>query len=162
MMANIVMLGFLSAVSELVQLDSLRQAMLSSVPSRTRENNAKAFDRGREYGEAIQKSRAKLDQTPETVMTPFSKMTVPKKAVLLVGSGYGALKVAEDMAQAGVPVIWVTRAQHFLGIAGGGGAGSSVARGFEFPVPPPLPPGNPSPFGNPADTGQGAVPGSDP
>ena len=67
MMANIVMLGFLSAVSEFVQLDSLRQAMLSSVPSRTRENNAKAFDRGREYGEAIQKSRAKLDQNPEMV-----------------------------------------------------------------------------------------------
>ncbi len=65
MMANIVMLGFLSTVSELVQVDSLRQAMLSSVPDRTRENNGKAFDRGREYGEAIRKSRAKLDQTPE-------------------------------------------------------------------------------------------------
>ncbi|HVP76461.1 MAG TPA: FAD-dependent oxidoreductase [Thermodesulfobacteriota bacterium] len=47
-------------------------------------------------------------------MTPFSKMKVPKRAVLLLGSGYGALKVAEDMAQAGIPVIWVTRAQHFL------------------------------------------------
>ena len=33
---------------------------------------------------------------------------------MLLGSGYGALKVAEDMAQAGIPVIWVTRAQHFL------------------------------------------------
>jgi len=66
MMANIVMLGFLSAISELVRLDSLRQAVLSSVPAKTRETNAKAFDRGREYGEAIQKSRAKLDQNPET------------------------------------------------------------------------------------------------
>ena len=47
-------------------------------------------------------------------MTPFSKTKVPEKAVLLLGSGYGALKVAEDMAQAGIPVIWVTRAQHFL------------------------------------------------
>jgi 2-oxoglutarate ferredoxin oxidoreductase subunit gamma len=66
MMANIVMLGFFSAISDLVQLDSLRQAVLSSVPARTKEVNAKAFDRGREYGEAIQKSRAKLDQSPET------------------------------------------------------------------------------------------------
>ncbi len=66
MMANIIMLGFLSAVSELVRLDSLRQAVLSSVPAKTRETNAKAFDRGREYGEAIQKSRAKLDQNLET------------------------------------------------------------------------------------------------
>lgn len=47
-------------------------------------------------------------------MTPFSKTKVPKKAVLLLGSGYGALKVAEDMAQAGIPVIWVTQSQHFL------------------------------------------------
>jgi 2-oxoglutarate ferredoxin oxidoreductase subunit gamma len=66
MMANIVMLGFLSTVSELVQVDSLRQAMLSSVPAKTRESNGKAFDRGREYGEALRKSRSKLDQTPET------------------------------------------------------------------------------------------------
>ena len=66
MMANIVMLGFLSAISELVQLDSLRQTVLSSVPAKTRETNARAFDRGREYGEAIQKSRAKLDRNPET------------------------------------------------------------------------------------------------
>lgn len=66
MMANIVMLGFLSAVSELVQLGSLRQAVLSSVPAKTRETNTKAFERGREYGEAIQKSRSKLDQNPET------------------------------------------------------------------------------------------------
>ena len=47
-------------------------------------------------------------------MPPFLKTKVPKKAVLLLGSGYGALKVAEDMAQAGIPVIWVTQAQHFL------------------------------------------------
>ncbi len=66
MMANIVMLGFLSALSELVRPESLRQAVLSSVPPRTRDVNAKAFERGREYGEAIQKSRAKLDQSPET------------------------------------------------------------------------------------------------
>jgi len=47
-------------------------------------------------------------------MTSLSKTKVPHKAVLLLGSGYGALKVAEDMAEAGIPVIWVTRAQHFL------------------------------------------------
>jgi len=66
MMANIVMLGFLSAFSDVVGVDSLRQAMLSSVPAKTKDMNAAAFDRGREYGEAIQKSRSKLDQTPET------------------------------------------------------------------------------------------------
>jgi 2-oxoglutarate ferredoxin oxidoreductase subunit gamma len=64
MMANIVMLGFLSALSDVVQPDSLRQAVLSSVPPKTKDMNATAFERGREHGEAIQKSRAKLDRTP--------------------------------------------------------------------------------------------------
>ncbi|MFH0915377.1 MAG: 2-oxoacid:acceptor oxidoreductase family protein [bacterium] len=66
MMANIVMLGFLSALSDVVRPDSLREAALSSVPPKTRDMNAKAFDRGREYGKAMQKSRTKLHRSPET------------------------------------------------------------------------------------------------
>jgi len=37
-----------------------------------------------------------------------------KKAVLLIGSGYGALKVAQDLSQSGLPLVWVTKAIHFL------------------------------------------------
>lgn len=62
MMANIVMLGFLSAVSDVVSPESLREAVLGSVPPATKDKNAKAFDRGREYGEAILKSLAKQDE----------------------------------------------------------------------------------------------------
>jgi 2-oxoglutarate ferredoxin oxidoreductase subunit gamma len=65
MMANIVMLGFLSTVSDLVSPDSLKQAVLKSVPPKTVEKNSAAFDRGREYGEEILKSRAKRDQNRE-------------------------------------------------------------------------------------------------
>ncbi|MFO8058720.1 MAG: 2-oxoacid:acceptor oxidoreductase family protein [bacterium] len=65
MMANIVMLGFVSAVSDLVSADSLRQAVLSSVPPHTKEKNAGAFDRGKEYGEAILKSRSKKEESRE-------------------------------------------------------------------------------------------------
>jgi 2-oxoglutarate ferredoxin oxidoreductase subunit gamma len=61
MMANIVMLGFVAAVEDLVQVDALRKAVLDSVPSNTKDNNAKAFDRGHEYGEAILKGRAKQE-----------------------------------------------------------------------------------------------------
>lgn len=42
-----------------------------------------------------------------------------KKAVLLIGSGYGALKVAQDLSQSGVPLVWVTKAIHFLELPGG-------------------------------------------
>ncbi len=52
-------------------------------------------------------------------MTTAAKMDGPEKAVLIVGPGYGALKVAEDLAQSGIPVVWVTRAPHFLELPGG-------------------------------------------
>ncbi len=65
MMANIVMLGFLAAVSDLVRADSLRKAVLDSVPAATREKNGSAFDRGREYGEAILKGRSKQEHSHE-------------------------------------------------------------------------------------------------
>ena len=58
MMANIVMLGFLASVTDAVNADSLRQAVLDSVPSATKETNAQAFDRGRQYGETLIKDRA--------------------------------------------------------------------------------------------------------
>ncbi|MBN1383153.1 MAG: 2-oxoacid:acceptor oxidoreductase family protein [Deltaproteobacteria bacterium] len=63
MMANIVMLGFVAAVEGLVQIDALRKAVLESVPPNTKDNNAKAFDRGCEYGEAILKGRAKQEES---------------------------------------------------------------------------------------------------
>ena len=62
MMANIVMLGFLSALSDVVTVASLREAVLSSVPPHTKEKNEKAFNKGNEYGEAILKSAAKQSE----------------------------------------------------------------------------------------------------
>lgn len=59
MMANIVMLGFVAAVHNLVSVQAMHKAVLTSVPEPTREINAKAFERGRQYGEAILKSKAK-------------------------------------------------------------------------------------------------------
>jgi 2-oxoglutarate ferredoxin oxidoreductase subunit gamma len=62
MMANIVMLGFLSAITDMVSVEAMQEAVLSSVPPHTKEKNAKAFERGHEYGEAILKSIAKQDE----------------------------------------------------------------------------------------------------
>jgi 2-oxoglutarate ferredoxin oxidoreductase subunit gamma len=59
MMANIVMLGFLVEVHHLVSVQAMRKAVLSSVPEPTRELNTQAFERGRQYGEAILKSKAR-------------------------------------------------------------------------------------------------------
>jgi 2-oxoglutarate ferredoxin oxidoreductase subunit gamma len=59
MMANIIMLGFLAAISDMISAEALRKAVLTSVPAPTREINARAFERGRDYGKAALKSRAK-------------------------------------------------------------------------------------------------------
>ncbi len=50
LVANIVMLGFLAAVTELVSVDALREAVLSSIPKGTEELNRKAFEAGLEHG----------------------------------------------------------------------------------------------------------------
>jgi NAD-dependent dihydropyrimidine dehydrogenase PreA subunit len=42
------------------------------------------------------------------------KQQAVKNAVLVVGSGYGALKAAEDLSHAGIPVVWATKSQNFL------------------------------------------------
>lgn len=63
MMANIVMLGFLAAITGLVGEAALSEAVASSVPAATRDVNHRAFARGCEYGRAILKSRAKQEKT---------------------------------------------------------------------------------------------------
>ncbi len=47
-------------------------------------------------------------------MVPKKKYNRHNNAVLLIGSGYGSLKVAEDLLHSGIPVVWVTKAHHFL------------------------------------------------
>jgi 2-oxoglutarate ferredoxin oxidoreductase subunit gamma len=61
--ANIVMLGFFTAVSDLFKPDSMQQAMLSCVPKGTEELNLKAFNAGFEYGMNLKK----VDKKTETV-----------------------------------------------------------------------------------------------
>ena len=48
--ANVVMLGFLTAVTNLVTVESMKGSLLSSVPKGTEELNMKAFEKGYGYG----------------------------------------------------------------------------------------------------------------
>jgi 2-oxoglutarate ferredoxin oxidoreductase subunit gamma len=66
MMANIVMLGFFSCVSDLVRYESLRDSVMGSVPPHTKEKNGMAFDRGHDYGKAILESRARKRKAEES------------------------------------------------------------------------------------------------
>ena len=48
--ANIVMLGFFAAVTDVVSVEAMREAVRTSVPKGTEELNLKAFGKGYEYG----------------------------------------------------------------------------------------------------------------
>ena len=48
--ANIVMLGFLSAITDLVSVRAMREAVRTSVPAGTEELNLRAFEVGYKYG----------------------------------------------------------------------------------------------------------------
>jgi 2-oxoglutarate ferredoxin oxidoreductase subunit gamma len=48
---NIVMLGFFSSVTRLVDRDAMREAVKTSVPAGTEELNLRAFDSGWDYFE---------------------------------------------------------------------------------------------------------------
>lgn len=48
--ANIITLGFLAAVSDVIPAEAIKQAVLSSVPKGTEEFNSKAFESGYQYG----------------------------------------------------------------------------------------------------------------
>jgi len=59
MMANIIMIGFFSGITEAVSLKSARDTVAQSVPPKTVETNLKAFERGWDYAKATLKSRQK-------------------------------------------------------------------------------------------------------
>jgi 2-oxoglutarate ferredoxin oxidoreductase subunit gamma len=59
MMANIIMLGFLTAVTHVVSMDSAAKAVEESVPKGTEELNKQAFAKGCDYGLATLKGRRK-------------------------------------------------------------------------------------------------------
>ena len=50
---NVVMLGFFSAITKLVPMEAMREALRLSVPGGTEELNLKAFEKGREHAETL-------------------------------------------------------------------------------------------------------------
>lgn len=58
-MANIIMLGFFTAVTGAVSVDAACNAVLVSVPKGTEKMNETAFEKGCDYGLAILKGREK-------------------------------------------------------------------------------------------------------
>ena len=52
--ANVVMLGFVAAVTDVASPEAIKQAVLDSVPKGTEELNERAFDTGFQYGREME------------------------------------------------------------------------------------------------------------
>ena len=76
--ANVVMLGFVAAVTDVASPEALKKAVLDSVPRGTEELNERAFDTGFDYGQELgTKVEAKTstggDAASEAKGTPAKK-----------------------------------------------------------------------------------------
>ena len=60
--AAVAMLGFLAVVSDLVRVESLREAVLAHAPVAPKEIAAAAFERGWQYGKVVSKRRTKEER----------------------------------------------------------------------------------------------------
>jgi 2-oxoglutarate ferredoxin oxidoreductase subunit gamma len=58
--ANVVMLGFVAAVTDIVSAEAMKSAVLDSVPKGTEELNIRAFETGFEHG----RKRGRIDDIP--------------------------------------------------------------------------------------------------
>jgi 2-oxoglutarate ferredoxin oxidoreductase subunit gamma len=64
--ANIVMLGFITSITEVVGYEAMKQALFDSIPRGTEELNLKAFEKGFEYGKQLKKQESGVRiQNPE-------------------------------------------------------------------------------------------------
>jgi 2-oxoglutarate ferredoxin oxidoreductase subunit gamma len=54
--ANVVMLGFVAAVTDIASPEAMKKAVLDSVPKGTEELNTRAFETGFEYGQRMGKA----------------------------------------------------------------------------------------------------------
>jgi 2-oxoglutarate ferredoxin oxidoreductase subunit gamma len=59
MMANIVMLGFVTSITGAVSLEGMLTSVADSVPKGTEETNLAAFNKGYDFGHALLKARQK-------------------------------------------------------------------------------------------------------
>jgi 2-oxoglutarate ferredoxin oxidoreductase subunit gamma len=59
MMANIIMIGFFTAITTAVSLEAARQTVAESVPRGTEQKNLAAFQKGWDFAQATKKGREK-------------------------------------------------------------------------------------------------------
>jgi len=97
--ANIVMLGFFTAVTDILTVEAARKALPSSVPERFLDLNVKAFEQGYEYGLAVMGRLPEGGEGADRKAAPTRKKTPAAKA----GKPAGATRKKTPAAKAGKP-----------------------------------------------------------
>lgn len=78
--ANLVMLGFFTAITKIVTPEAIKKALPGLVPSRYIDINIKAFDRGYNYGlEVLEKEAKEKSEEEKTKTAPKAKSKGTKK-----------------------------------------------------------------------------------
>lgn len=69
MVLNVIMTGFLCAITAVVSAEAARKAVAESVPARFRDLNLQAFDKGYAYGlELLERGPQKIESSEEIVL----------------------------------------------------------------------------------------------
>ena len=68
---NIVMMGFMTAVTKLLDPEAMRKAVTASVPKGTEDLNLRAFERGYEYGMTMVDTQVSPSFPTETLARPI-------------------------------------------------------------------------------------------
>jgi 2-oxoglutarate ferredoxin oxidoreductase subunit gamma len=69
MVLNSVMVGFFTAITQLLEPDAVRKAVADSVPSNFRDLNLKAFEKGFEYGLNLLASKSNSQELETVVLS---------------------------------------------------------------------------------------------
>lgn len=57
--ANVVMLGFFTSITNLVEVEAIKKSILDNIPTKTEKLNLSAFEKGYDYGKSLQKKHVK-------------------------------------------------------------------------------------------------------
>ena len=76
--ANIVMLGFFTAITDIISVQAARRALPSSIPSRFLELNEKAFEEGYRFGSELRGTEMVPPPTERPLTRPYKPSKVTK------------------------------------------------------------------------------------
>ena len=106
MMANIIMIGFLTSISKVVTKNAAQESVMASVPKGTEEANLKAFQKGFDYGLAILKGREKKaagQNRSHCMKRPKDRL----HKVIVIGATPAGIAATNKLGEMDIPVTLI-------------------------------------------------------